>query len=272
MKLSISNIAWAAEQDEAVYTKMSSLGFSGLEIAPTRIFPEQPYIHIEEARVWGEQLRQKYGFGIPSMQSIWYGRTERVFGTKEERTRLLEYTKQAIQFAAAVGCKNLVFGCPRNRALPESVDAEIAIPFFKELGKYACAHSTVIGLEANPSIYHTNFINTTKQAFDWINRIGSPGLQLNLDVGAMLYESEPAALLEGQINMVSHVHLSEPMLAPVRSRTLHQELIEVLHKGNYDGYVSIEMGRTDDLNRLFVAMEYVTELFQSVKYDTPIIT
>lgn len=38
MKLSISNIGWDAEQDEAVYRLMGAYGFSGLEIAPTRIF------------------------------------------------------------------------------------------------------------------------------------------------------------------------------------------------------------------------------------------
>lgn len=54
-----------------------------------------------------------------SMQSIWYGRTEKLFGTEEERNLLLDYTKSAVDFAAAIGCKNLVFGCPKNRCIPE---------------------------------------------------------------------------------------------------------------------------------------------------------
>lgn len=256
VKLAISNIAWTAEQNEIVYKKMKESGFSGLEIAPTRIFPEQPYAQIEDAKKWRKDLQKQYGFEIPSMQSIWYGRTERVFGTQEERAELLRYTKQAIQFAAAIGCKNLVFGCPRNRSLPEDVDAEIAIPFFQELGEYAYAHNVVIGLEANPPIYHTNFINTTKQALDWINRVGTLGLRLNLDIGTMLYENEPVSLLEGKIEMVSHVHISEPMLASIQPRALHKALVELLHKENYDGYISIEMGRTHNLNQLFAAMEH----------------
>lgn len=43
MDLSISNISWSAEQDSQVYELMQKHGFSGLEIAPTRIFPENPY-------------------------------------------------------------------------------------------------------------------------------------------------------------------------------------------------------------------------------------
>ena len=121
MKLSISNIGWDAKQDEAVYRLMGAYGVSGLEIAPTRIFPEAPYSQREEAKRWSENLKAQYGFGVSSMQSIWYGRQEKLFGNEEERQMLLAYTKEAIDFAAAVGCGNLVFGCPRNRNVPEGV-------------------------------------------------------------------------------------------------------------------------------------------------------
>lgn len=106
MKLSISNIGWDAEQDEAVYRLMGAYGFSGLEIAPTRIFPEAPYSQREAAKRWSENLKAQYGFGVSSMQSIWYGRQEKLFGNEEERQVLLAYTKEAIDFAAAVGCGN----------------------------------------------------------------------------------------------------------------------------------------------------------------------
>ena len=39
MKLSFSNIAWSAEQDEKIYGALAARGFSGVEIAPTRLFP-----------------------------------------------------------------------------------------------------------------------------------------------------------------------------------------------------------------------------------------
>ena len=54
MKLSISNIAWDGSQDGKVYELMIWYGYSGLEIAPTRIFPEAPYSKNTEAKntVW----------------------------------------------------------------------------------------------------------------------------------------------------------------------------------------------------------------------------
>ena len=62
MKLSISNIAWSREQDESVYFAMKQNGFTGLEIAPTRWFPEAPYEHIGDAWKKASCLKKEYGF------------------------------------------------------------------------------------------------------------------------------------------------------------------------------------------------------------------
>ena len=79
MKLSISNIAWEEKDDAQIYEWMKQYGFTGLEIAPTRIFPEKPYEKLAEAKKWSKKLFEKYGFVVPSMQSIWYGKQERLF-------------------------------------------------------------------------------------------------------------------------------------------------------------------------------------------------
>ena len=73
MKLSISNIAWSKEHDEAIYSLMKRDNYEGLEIAPTRIFPSLPYEKKEEVLSWGREI-QKQGISVSSMQSIWYGR------------------------------------------------------------------------------------------------------------------------------------------------------------------------------------------------------
>ena len=60
MKLAISNIGWAEEQDSAVYGLMKQYGFTGLEIAPTRIFPEKPYERLKEAKDWAEWMKREF--------------------------------------------------------------------------------------------------------------------------------------------------------------------------------------------------------------------
>ena len=164
MKRSISNIGWEPALDTTVYEIMQKYGFSGLEIAPTVWIPEQPYEaeNREKAKQIAVDLAKNYGFIISSMQSIWFGRTEKLFGEEKEREALMQYTKQAIDFASAVKCNNLVFGCPRNRNilsewnLSEHQVAEIAIPFFRELGRYAVEKGTVLSMEANPTNFNTN--------------------------------------------------------------------------------------------------------------------
>lgn len=261
MRLSISNIGWESKDDSLVYDLMKKHGFAGLEIAPTRIFPDAPYDRNTEAEVWREELERDYGFAVSSMQSIWYGRKENIFGTVEERQILVDYTKKAIDFAATIHCNNLVFGCPRNRNMPVNADASSAVSFFKELGDYAAEHGTTIGMEANPSIYNTNYINDTCSALELIEEVESEGFLLNLDIGTMVQNNEDITGLAGKVHLINHVHISEPGLKPVQDRKLHAELKQLLEEENYNGFISLEMVKTDDISILEDRMEYLKANF-----------
>ena len=261
MKLSISNIGWSEADDRVVYDRMKELGYIGLEIAPTRVFPTLPYADPEAAAEWKASLRAEYGLEICSMQSIWYGRNERIFGKREERQALEEYTYRAVDFAAAVGCKNLVFGCPKNRVFPEGGDEKDGKAFFENIGSYAWKRDCVISLEANPVIYQTNFLNTTSETLTYLREMDHPGLGLNLDTGTMVENRESIDILRGYENMIRHVHISEPWLAGLQKRNLHAKLAEFLRNMDYKGYISIEVKKQEDLTDLWQMMKYVKDIF-----------
>lgn len=261
MNLSISNIAWSAEWDELVFKIMKKYGYSGLEIAPTRIFPETPYNKLEDAEIWSRELKHHYGFAVVSMQSIWHGRQEKIFNSDEERNVLLNYTKKAIDFAASIECRNLVFGCPRNRNFYMDTSEDTAITFFRELGTYAAEKGTVIGMEANPIIYNTNYINDTMSALKLINKVGTDGFRLNLDVGTMIQNGEKVSELEGYVHLINHVHISEPGLQVIVKRDLHGELKDLLSESGYKRFVSIEMRKQDDIAVIAKSMKYIREVF-----------
>lgn len=263
MKLALSNIAWDAEYDRQVYELMKKHGFTGLEIAPPRIFPEAPYDKLKEAAAWSENLKKEYAFAVPSMQSIWFGRQEKLFGSRGERQALIDYTKKAVDFASTLCCKNLVFGCPRNRAIPDGADRQIGVDFFKEIGDYAVCKDTVIGMEANPSIYNTNYINDTLSALALIKKVNSAGFLLNLDVGTMIQNDEPVDELKGSVALINHVHISEPGLRPIVKRKIHEQLRNLLIAENYRNFISIEMGKIDNLHTIENALVYVKEIFGS---------
>lgn len=261
MKLAISNIAWNNEKNENIYCLMSDMGFTGIEIAPTKILDEKPYDKLEKAEAWSIQMENKYGLKVASMQSIWYGKTENIFSSLDERKKLLDYTKKAIIFAETIGCKNLVFGCPKNRNMGENSKLKEAVSFFREIGEFAHLHGTVIGMEANPIIYNTNYINDTISAINIIKEVASEGFRLNLDFGTIIQNRESLEILYDNIDIINHVHISEPGLEKIQKRKEHRILAEILNIGNYQNFVSIEMKQQEDTSDIITIMNYLKEVF-----------
>lgn len=260
MKLSVSNIGWPIQKDEKMYTWLQKQDFQGIEIAPTRLFPEQPYNNKTAMAEMAERLLSVYHLQIPSMQSIWYGMTYRIAGSLAERTALYEYTEWALDFAAACGCRNLVFGCPKNRMILKEVDISINEQFLWDIAQAADMRHVVIGLEANPPVYQTNYINTTLQAIETLRRLNHPALKLNLDFGTILANAEHLDIVENNLDLISHVHISEPGLKPLQCRKEHRALRLLLERG-YTGFVSLEMGQPQNPDDLIQSCLYLKEVF-----------
>ena len=154
-----------------------------------------------------------------------------------------------------------MFGCPKNRVLLEGSNRKTGVSFFRELGEYAYSQGTVIGMEANPTIYQTNYINETKEVFELIEQVDSQGFRLNLDVGTMIYNKEAIGELKGNVEFINHVHISEPWLKLIEKRKLHYNLAELLRKEKYNGFISIEMEK-QELCDIEKCMMYINEGFQ----------
>lgn len=261
MNCSISNIAWSSSDDVEMYSFLQEKGFSALEIAPTRVFSENPYDQRTEAKKWAKNLKNDYGLSISSMQSIWFGREEGLFSGKEERERLYHYTCRALEFAVDLDCRNVVFGCPKQRNNPNNLNLEPFLDFLSRCGDYAREIGTVFALEANPSIYGTNVVNTTEEAFSIVEKISSPGLKVNVDLGTMLVEGESVELLLNCENFINHVHISEAYLEKIQKRAEHNALKSVLEVIKYEKYVSIEMKQCDSISEVKEVALYIGELY-----------
>ncbi|MCQ2530191.1 MAG: sugar phosphate isomerase/epimerase [Lachnospiraceae bacterium] len=282
MKYAISNIAWSPEEDERMYSYLSERRM-GLEIAPTRIFPwEQsatlgrmvgPYDKIREAASWAKDMYNYYGIKAVSMQSILNGIKANIFGSEKENRALIQYLKKAIDFAAAVKCPNLVFGCPLNRNIPNGYSLQkagtVSIDFFSEITMYAAQRGVCIAMEANPTKYSTNFINYTSQAFDLVKCIGkevgknaSKAIKVNFDLGTVLTNGESIyeLLTEKNIALINHVHYSETDLKMLRRREEHKEIIRLLEEGGYENYISIEMRMPERSKDVLTVIEYLRSL------------
>ena len=262
MKVTISNIAWQPENDAEMYAFLKENKCTGIEIAPTRIFPENPYSDLGKVASFSNELKVNYGLKVVSMQSICFGRNEAIFSSEEERNSLLNYIKQSIDFASVLGCNNLVFGSPKNRNINPNQE-EIAIEYFSEIGKYAAKKNTVFAFEPNPVIYGTNFINTTIQALDFVKACNVEGLKVNFDLGTVIYNDESLAILENNLKWINHIHISEPYLEEIQQRSLHNELASILRKEKYENYISIEMKGGSELEKIKDIIQYTQDVFKN---------
>ena len=244
--------------NEEMYSLMRDTGYTGLEIAPTKFFPDHPYDHGEEFRALCADLAGRFGISVCSMQSILYGMDQNLFDA-EGAEQLLEYLDKASEFGGEAGGCNLVFGCPRNRSMPEGRTWEDAVPFFEKAAAAAVRHGCVLALEANPPMYGTNFVNNSEEVFRFVRMV--PDLKVNLDLGTIIDRNDDMDTVRENIGLVNHIHISEPGLVPIQKREEHRELAAILKESDYSGFVSIEMKLTDP-DTVMRAMEYVREIFE----------
>ncbi|MCL1915385.1 MAG: sugar phosphate isomerase/epimerase [Desulfovibrionaceae bacterium] len=265
MRLAISNIAWDTEYDNAIYRHMRSRGFTGLEIAPTRLCrTKTPYAAWESEQVLCivKNIKKNYGLEPCSMQSILYGVTDNIFQGKEQRLRLIDHLGKACAYAALTGFRNLVFGCPANRNMadPEH-DYATGISFFRQLALVAATHGVIIAVEPVSPEYGTNFLNTMEQTVKFVLEVDKSAVRINLDLGALITGGESLAQARPYLGLVNHIHISEPGLARIRRRLLHVELAEMLVQENYDRWISIEMKSCESISQVMETIDYIADVF-----------
>jgi len=245
VKLAMSAIAWEPPDDDAAAAILREHGFTGVELAPTKIFP-QPDAATDAEVAACRRAWEGRGLQIVAMQALLFGRPElTIFGEARERT--LSYLSGVARLGGQLGAGALVFGSPRNRArgsLPAAEAWRSAVQFFRELGTAAAAAGTCVCIEPNPPRYGADFVTTSEEALRLVEEVASPGFGLHLDAACALLAGEDfPSRLRASARALRHVHLSEPELAPVRAGgTLDLPAISTaLRDIGYSGWVSVEM-------------------------------
>lgn len=247
MKLAVSNIAWPKERDEAVADVLNQFGVAGIEVAPTKIWP-QPLIAADAEIDSYRELWASRGIDIVAAQALLFGKPElTLFDSAATREATLDHLAGIVRVCGRLGASSLVFGSPKNRRIgslaKEDVE-RIAVGFFTRLADIAVAASTCIVMEANPPVYGADWITTVAEAIELVERVNHPAFRLHLDTGCMTLagDSIPATFARGR-QLVRHFHVSEPDLAApgTSSKVDHAAFAAELHSMEYAGWVSLEM-------------------------------
>ncbi len=251
VKLSISNIAWPYAEEEFFLKHIRNWGCSGVEIAPSRIWPEPAESSRKERRLYKSSVL-KYDLEITALQALLYNRPDLgLFRSSEIESKTIEYLKRLCQLASDLEAQILVFGSPANRKrgnilLKEAFEraaiffSKIA-PTAKNLGIYLCIEPL------RPQ--ETDFITTSYEGLRLVEMVNIIGFGLHLDGKAVVEEGGNLInKFKTAMPKLKHFHINDPNLIEVNRTGLvdHFSLGEALRKAGYDRYVSIEMRTTPD--------------------------
>ena len=244
MRISISNIAWEKDEEPEIAELLQRLGVAAVDVAPGKYFPDVAAASdadIRKVRNWWEER----GISIYGMQSLLFGtKGLNVFGDSNSQERLLKHLSHVCRVAEGLGAKRLVFGSPKNRdrtGLSAREAEDIALQFFSRLGNIAQSNGVVITLEPNPVCYGTNWITTTREAYDFVKKLGNPGIAMQLDTGTVLTNAEAQETIVSVKDTVGHVHLSEPKLLPLSLAPAEHDEVFRAAVSAAPGTVTIEM-------------------------------
>lgn len=266
--LAVSNIAWPAEQDEAVARELVSLGVTGIEVAPTKLWPDPAHrtdAEIDECRkTWHDR-----GLEIVAAQALLFGQPDlTLFDGEATRAKTMDYLKRIVHVCARLGAGALVFGSPKSRLAKDCDRNEVfaeAVEFFRNLGELAASEGTAIVMEANPPEYGADFITKATEAVELVRAVDCPGFRLHLDTACMtLAKDSTSSVFDAGSSILRHFHVSEPQLAVIGTGGVdHQAFARELHKRQYEHWVSIEMREPQpfDVEALKKVVRFVNEVY-----------
>ncbi len=265
MKLAISNIAFKTHDDPEMLQVLRHCGVTGIEIAPTKVWPSWQGASMAAAAELRRTLEAQ-GFSVPAFQAILFGRNDlRVFD-QETWPAFEEHMRLVADLAAAMGAGVLVFGSPKNRRrgqLPMSRAIPQALKLFRRLGKICAERGVTIGLEHNPPEYGCDFVTCAADAAELTAQVDSEGFALHLDAGGMHMCGGDIAGVIRSVGPFVHYHASEPMLDnPARARSVdHAAAAGALVEVGYGGWVSLEMKGPNSPDDVRQALELVARAY-----------
>jgi sugar phosphate isomerase/epimerase len=252
MKIAISNIAWAASEEEAVAQELQKLGVKYVEIAPTKVWNDPVNATDEQIKEYLD-FWKSYGIEVITFQSMLFPRPDlKIFDSEENRAETLVHLKQFIRLAGKMKVGVMVFGSPKNRQRGDMSEAEaqaIAQKFFGELGDEAQKNSVRFCIEPNATQYACDFVVTAQEGIDIVRAVNNPGFGLHLDIACMtLAGDDISKSITDAASVLQHFHISSPMLEQVEDRedVHHKEAAAALREIGYDKFVSIEMRPGDE--------------------------
>jgi D-psicose/D-tagatose/L-ribulose 3-epimerase len=166
-------------------------------------------------------------------------------GPLADISRALSYSSGALERAARLGAKVVVFGSGGARAVPDDFPKakayEQLVQLLAELGALAEANDLTIAIEPLNRT-ECNIIYTLAEAYELAKRVNHNRVQVLADYYHLVMESEPVQQVSEVAAHIRHVHVSDPAgrIYPHSSDANLTQFFRLLAESGYDGRMSVE--------------------------------
>jgi sugar phosphate isomerase/epimerase len=249
MKLAVSNIALPAYDHTETLGNLAELGFSGLEVAPSRVWKETwTGLKPSEVNAYRRSV-EAGGLRVVGLHSLFFDHPELgLFKEAMGRAKSLDFLEHLSSVCRDLGGRTLIWGGGRQRRkMPEGSAYRETIDFMADLCFRISGHGTVFCFEPlGPE--SSDFINSALEARKIVDAVSHPALAIQLDAKALFQNNEATIdIFEAVSDRLVHFHANEPDLGVlgVSNDIDHSEMGALLNAVGYDGYVSLEQRQLD---------------------------
>lgn len=265
MKFLISNLGWNKNELPSIIKLLKLKKIKNLEFSINNLKKHNSkYKTIRDVKnFWNSKSIKLY-----SMQSILYKINDAfIFGTLSQQKIFYKEVVKKIKLANSLDAKILVLGSPKNKKVFDKSKKECDDLMFKFLRKISLLckkYKVILCLEANPKIYKTEYLTKTCEAINFVKKIKSKYIKLNLDLGTVIANKEKLNLIiKKNLKLIGHVQISSPYLKNLIDYKLKiKKLIYYLNIYNYKKKISIEMlaekkNNVEKIKKIFKIIEQV---------------
>lgn len=259
--MSISSLAWDADEDEVGFALLQSLGVRVTEAIPARI-KARGFHQFQDILACNDLTACAF-------QSIFFGVSDlHLLRSEDTFTNLLNYVHELAEVADAMGVPVGIFGAPALRSAPElTSDARDALGFerLKRLDDALQSHDFCLALEPVPACYGNGYLTRCSEIYEALQELDAKRLTLVLDTACVgLGEENLPMAFQSYGAEAVHVHVAEPNLKGFAEVQLdHVGASAALVQSGYSGPISIEMRRQSDdwQDDISIAVRYLQKTY-----------
>ncbi len=247
MKFAICNETFGDWSVEQGFEAARKFGYTGIEVAPFTL-GKSVYDISHSQRIEYRQAATEYGLEIVGLHWL-LAKTTGYHLTTDDlsiRSKTSDYLCTLTQLCSELGGNLMVLGSPLQRNFPSSMNHEEAMANAADLLAMVVPTLERYGIQIaieplGPQ--EGNFLNHAFEARELIKMIGSPQVQLHLDVKAMSSEGEAIdAIIRKHSDLMIHFHANDPnLLGPGMGDVDQKPIFAALKEINYSGWVSVEV-------------------------------